>query len=59
MRQTYLSMVNEPDKNHLQSEKLPSNSIELGYTTKEALKVLCDEIEHLVKSYETAFHNER
>lgn len=52
-------MVDEPDENHLQSEKKPSNTINLGYTTQEALKVLCDEIEKVVKSYETDFHNER
>ncbi|XP_055296845.1 transmembrane protein 94 isoform X2 [Sitodiplosis mosellana] len=55
-------MVDEPDEKHLQSEKKPTDSTtittNLGYTTKEALKVLCDEIETVVKSYETKFHNE-
>lgn len=31
----------------------------LGLTTQEALKVLCDEIEEVVKSYERNLHNER
>lgn len=52
-------MVDEPDENHLQSEKNPSNTTNLGYSTGEALKVLGDEIEKVVKSYETDFHNER
>lgn len=54
-------MVDEPDEKHLQSEKKTADSTttNLGYTTKEALKVLCDEIETVVKSYETKFHNER
>lgn len=50
-------MVDEPDEIHLQREKKPTKN--LGYTTHEALKVLCDEIETTVKSYETKFHNER
>lgn len=68
-------MVDEPDEKHLQSEKKAADSNNattntttntttttaknLGYTTQEALKVLCDEIETVVKSYETKFHNER
>lgn len=49
-------MVDEPDENHLHSEKKTNK---LGYTTQEALKVLCDEIETTVKLYEKKFHNER
>lgn len=55
-------MVDEPnDEKPLQSEKSATDSsrTNLGYTTQEALKVLCDEIETLVTSYETKFHNER
>lgn len=59
-------MVDEPDEKHLQSEKkaafintTTATTTNLGYTTQEALKVLCDEIETVVKSYETKFHNER
>lgn len=56
-------MVDEPDEKHLPSEKKPTDNhttdTNLGYTTQEALKVLCDEIETVVRSYETKFHNER
>lgn len=49
-------MVDEPDEKPLHSEKKANK---LGYTTKEALKVLCDEIEATVKLYEKKFHSER
>lgn len=49
-------MVDEPDEPHLRSEKKTNK---LGYTTQEALKVLCDEIEATVKLYEKKFHSER
>lgn len=52
-------MVDEPDEFDLQSEKKATNSTKLGYNTQEALKVLCDEIEAVVITYETKFHNER
>lgn len=52
-------MVDEPDETDLQSEKKAKTSTELGYKTQEALKVLCDEIEAVVKAYETKFHNQR
>lgn len=54
-------MVDEPDGKPLQSEKKPINTTttNLGYTTEEALKVLGDDIDEVVKSYETNVHNER
>lgn len=59
-------MVDEPDEKHLQGEnKKPTPSpnqnhhTSLGLTTQEALKVLSDEIEEVVKSYEQNLHNER
>ncbi|XP_031627987.1 transmembrane protein 94 isoform X2 [Contarinia nasturtii] len=51
-------MVDEPDEEPLQSEKNPTDNTNLGYKTEEALRLLCDEIETVVKSYETKFHNE-
>lgn len=62
-------MVDEPDEKHLQGEKKKpaptttttnhNNHTNLGLTTHEALKVLCDEIEEVVKLYERNLHNER
>lgn len=52
-------MVDEPDEKPLRSEKNPTDNTKLGYKTEEALKLLCDEIETVVKLYETKFHNER
>lgn len=52
-------MVDEPDEAHLQREKKPTNHNNSGYTTEEALKVLCNEIDETVKSYETNFRRER
>lgn len=50
-------MVDDPDEKHLHREKQTAKK--LGYTTKEALKILGDEIETTVKLYEKKFHNER
>lgn len=52
-------MVDEPDEIHLQRETKSTNHTDLGFTTEEALKILGDEIDELVKSYETKFHRER
>lgn len=52
-------MVDDPDETHLQSEKKPANHTNSGYTTEEALKVLCHEIDETVKWYETDFRRER
>lgn len=68
-------MVDEPDEKHLQGEKkkpkktAPTTTstsnhnnqhpTDLGLTTQEALKVLCNEIEEVVKLYEQNLHNER
>lgn len=51
-------MVDEPDEKNLQSEGKPTNNSNLGYTTREALIILGDEIDKVVKSYETNIHNE-
>lgn len=51
-------MVNEPDENHLQSEKDPIDS-NLGFTTQEALKRLSEEIEQVVHLHETRFKSHR
>lgn len=52
-------MVDEPDESDLQSEKKPTNPTRLGYKSQQALKVLCDEIEEVVKTYEIKFRKER
>lgn len=62
-------MVDEPDEKCLHGEKKrkksPStsttnhNSSNLGRTTQEALKVLCNEIEEVVNVYERRLHDER
>lgn len=56
-------MVDEPDEQRLQGEKRKSptanGSSHLGWTTQEALKVLSDEIEAVVKLYERNLHDER
>lgn len=52
-------MVDEPDESDPQRGKKPKNTTELGFKTQEALKVLCCEIEEVVKAYETKFHSER
>lgn len=50
-------MVDEPDEKNLQGEN-KSNEV-LGFSTAEALKRLSDDIDEVVKSYETKFKNER
>lgn len=50
-------MVDEPDEKNLQSEKKSQDA--LGFSTKDALKRLNDDIEEVVKTYETKFNNER
>lgn len=68
-------MVDEPDEKHLQGEKKKPTKApptttnhnnhhqhhptDLGLTTQEALKVLCDEIDEVVKLYERNLHSER
>lgn len=59
IEKNWLSMVDEPDDKHLHSENKPTNNTNLGYTTEEALKVLGDEIDKLVKLYEANIKNER
>lgn len=62
-------MADEPDEKCLHGEKKRKkstststanhNNSNLGRTTQEALKVLCDEIEEVVTVYERCLHDER
>ena len=61
-------MVDEPDEKHLRGEKKKrkksttknhNQHTNLGQSTREALKVLCDEIEEVVKLYERNLHKEK